>query len=924
MQQSGQNAGIRAFNLYLPTSRVLANAATNFMQESSNSMQMCRLIALLLTVVVSLEHRYQLNAAEPADFALRGAVIHTVSGEVIPNGTLLISGGRIKAIGPAGSVEIPDGVPVQDVSGKVIIPGLVDSHSHLGVASRPHVPGNSDGNEMTGPVQSIVRAMDSINPLDPGIRMAQAGGVTTANIMPGSGNVIGGQTLYVKLRGRTLDEMQFNQDGVLGGLKMANGENPKRSYGGRSQAPMTRMKVAALQRAEFFKAREYMRKWARHREKLADDPDTAPPEIDLALEPLVEVLQGKRTVHFHTHRADDILTVLRLKKEFEFDLVIQHGTEGYKVLDQIAAAGVPVSMTIVDSPGGKAEVVDFIEACGAELTRAGVPIHVNTDDPVTESRFFLRTAAATLRGKLDPAVALKAVTLYPAQAMRVDDRVGSLEVGKDADFVVLSGQPFSVYTRVLGTWIDGQQVFSLGDDQQRLFQTGGFALQSSERVPAMPVVPVRPAADPTLPVPQSGALLAGPDDTAFVVIARQVHTVSGQTIQDGVVVVKDGRIVEIGTRDLLDKYHFPQLHAIEVTPGLIDAHTVVPLSGEYNIPADQDGDEKTDPNQADVRVLDGFNPSEPLLQFLLEQGVTTVHATPGHANVIAGTSGVFHTHGTSVDEMTIRFPQALFFNLGEKPKSTYSGKAPGTRMGTAAMIRNALQSARNYAAKQDAAAKKDDDDGPELDLKSEALARLLRQEIPAVFTAHRADDMQTALRIAKEFNIKPVLALATEGYLIADQLAAARVPVIAHPPMQRVGGLETYNSFLGNAAVMSDAGIPVAICSSFEGYVPKTRVIRWEAAIGMVYGLGFDRALKTITLDAAQILGIDKDYGSIEQGKVADLVLYDGDPFEHATHVTKVIVGGRVVFDRQQRSRELMTLDRRQVSCPAPGCCVGF
>jgi imidazolonepropionase-like amidohydrolase len=875
--------------------------------------------SLMLSAFSSL-----LLAADPGDVALRGATIHTVSGDVISNGTLLVSSGRIKAVGSAETVQIPVGFEIVDVSGKVIIPGLVDSHSHLGVASRPHVPGNSDGNEMTGPVQSIVRAMDAINPFDPGIRMAQAGGVTTANIMPGSGNVIGGQTLYVKLRGRTLEEMQFNSDGVLGGLKMANGENPKRSYGGKNQAPMTRMKVAALQRAEFFKAREYMRKWQRHREKAADDKDAVPPELDLALEPLVEVLQGKRTVHFHTHRADDILTVLRLKNEFDFDLVIQHGTEGYKVLDQIAAAGVPVSMTIVDSPGGKAEVVDFIEACGAELTRAGVPIHVNTDDPVTESRFLLRTAAATLRGNLDPATALKAVTLYPAQAMRVDDRVGSLEPGKDADFVVLSGEPFSVYTRVLGTWIDGRQVFDLSDDHQRLYQTGGFALQSPERVPEMAVVPIRAAADPTLSVPSDGVLLAGPKDTEFVVVARRVHTVSGKAIENGVVVVKDGRILDIGSRELLQKYPFPQIHAIEVTPGLIDAHTVVPLSGEYNIAADQDGDEKTDPNQADVRVLDGFNPSEPLLQFLLEQGVTTVHATPGHANVIAGTSGVFHTHGNSVDAMTIRFPQALFFNLGEQPKSTYSGKAPGTRMGTASMIRAALQSARNYVAKQDKAADKDDDDGPALDLKQEALARLLRQEIPAVFAAHRTDDLQTALRIAKEFDIKPVLALATEGYLIADQLAAAKVPVIAHPPMQRVGGLETYNSFLGNAAVLSDAGIPVAICSSFEGYVPKTRVIRWEAAIGMVYGLGFDRALKTVTLDAARILGIDQDYGSIEKGKVADLVLYNGDPFEHATHVTKVVVNGRVVFDRQLRNRELLRIDRQQVSCPDPGCCVGF
>jgi imidazolonepropionase-like amidohydrolase len=359
------------------------------------------------TLVLTFGLLFGLDAVRAEEtIVLQNATIHTVSGRVIPNGALVISNGKIVSVGATNAVRIPQGANIIDLNGRVIIPGLVDSHSHLGVSTRPHVPSNSDGNERTGPVQSIVRALDSLNPHDPGIRMAQSGGVTTANIMPGSSNVIGGQTVYVKLRGNTVDEMQIKADGVLGGLKMANGENPKR-YGAKNLAPMTRMKVASLQRTEFIKAREYMRKWQRYREKVKADKDATPPDFDLKMEPLLEVLQGKRTVHFHTHRADDILTVLRLKREFGFELVLQHGTEGFKVLKQIAAAKVPVSMTIVDSPGGKAEVLDFIEACGAELTAAGVPVHVNTDDPVTESRFFLRTAAATLRGGLDKATALK-------------------------------------------------------------------------------------------------------------------------------------------------------------------------------------------------------------------------------------------------------------------------------------------------------------------------------------------------------------------------------------------------------------------------------------------------------------------------------------------------------------------------------------
>src|SRR5579872_5679527 len=229
-------------------------------------------------------------AAQPAanrsaTRVFRGARILTAAGASFDPGVLVVSEGKIVDVGGAGKIAVPKGAAVIDVSGKVIIPGLVDSHSHLGVYSRPGVEANSDGNEMSGPIQGIVRALDSLNPFDPGIRMANAGGVTAANVMPGSGNVIGGQTIYVKLRGYTPEQMWIVSPDVYGGLKMANGENPKRAYGGKGQAPGTRMKVAALQRAEFVKAREYMARWDRYRKQLAAGEQVAPPAVDLALEP---------------------------------------------------------------------------------------------------------------------------------------------------------------------------------------------------------------------------------------------------------------------------------------------------------------------------------------------------------------------------------------------------------------------------------------------------------------------------------------------------------------------------------------------------------------------------------------------------------------------------------------------------------------
>ncbi len=331
--------------------------------------------------------------------AYRGARILTAEGPPIDNGVLVVQGGKITAVGPADDVAVPADATVIDLSGKTIIPGLVDTHSHIGIWPRPDVPAHSDGNEASGPVQGGLRALDAIQPDDPGIRMAVAGGVTTANIMPGSGNVIGGQTLYVKLRGHTVEAMAIQTRDVLGGLKMANGENPKRfNFDRNKSAPATRMKLAALQREQFIKARDYQRRWQEYRKKAAADPKAEPPERDISLEPLVEVLERKRTVHFHCHRGDDLLTAVRLADEFDFEIVLQHATEGYRVVEELVKYKVPVSLTLLDSPGGKLEAAGLLEENAALLEQAGVKVAINTDDSITESRFFLRTGAIAVRG----------------------------------------------------------------------------------------------------------------------------------------------------------------------------------------------------------------------------------------------------------------------------------------------------------------------------------------------------------------------------------------------------------------------------------------------------------------------------------------------------------------------------------------------
>ena len=396
----------------------------------------------------------------------------------------------------------------------------------------------------------------------------------------------------------------------------------------------------------------------------------------------------------------------------------------------------------------------------------------------------------------------------------------------------------------------------------------------------------------------------------LAVEAETVYTVGpAGTIKNGVILIQDGKITAVGPAN---KIRVPKgskrLQAKIITPGLIDAQTSLGLSGIYNVGADQDQDETTNPNTAEVRALDSFNPREPLLAFVRSYGVTTFQTVPGWSNPIAGQAAIIKNHGMNVEQMALKKTSAMIFNLGNAPKVTYgrNGKSPTSRMGTAALIRQALVKAQEYEEKwkqwegtdKD---KKDPSKRPERDLKKEALAQLLEGKIPAIFVAHREDDIVTALRLGREFNLKVILSQATEGYLVREELRRSGVPVLVGPTLQRVGSMETFNTTLENAALLAESGIPIAFSAGFESYVPKNRVLLFEAAVAAVNGLGVERALRAATLDAARILGIADRVGSLEPGKDADLVLYDGDPFEYTSHVEAVVINGEVVYRREKK-----------------------
>jgi imidazolonepropionase-like amidohydrolase len=400
--------------------------------------------------------------------AYSGATILTVSGPAISDGVLVVHRGKIVAVGARASVQIPADAVRIDASGKTIMPGLVDTHSHIGSGS---------GGDGSTPIQPDARILDSINVRSSSLQRAQAGGITTVNVMPGSGHLLSGQTLYLKVKdGRVVDDLLIRdaQGNILGGLKMANGTNPLRP-GATGPFPGTRAKSAALVREQYLKAIDYREKIRR-----AKGDATKLPARDLALEILVEVLDGKRTVHFHTHRHDDILTAIRLSKEFNFKVVLHHVSEGWKVAPEIAAAKAPASVIVLDSPGGKLEAVDYSSTNGAVLERAGVLVGFHTDDSVTDSRFLMRSAAMAVRYGMPRERALFALTLAGAEMLDLQKRVGSLVPGKDADFLVLSGDPFSVYTHVLETYVEGVKVFDRSRPEDKLIATGGYGASRDE------------------------------------------------------------------------------------------------------------------------------------------------------------------------------------------------------------------------------------------------------------------------------------------------------------------------------------------------------------------------------------------------------------------------------------------------------------
>jgi imidazolonepropionase-like amidohydrolase len=381
----------------------------------------------------------------------------------------------------------------------------------------------------------------------------------------------------------------------------------------------------------------------------------------------------------------------------------------------------------------------------------------------------------------------------------------------------------------------------------------------------------------------------------LAVRGETVYTMAGQPIKDGVVVVTGGKVAQVGPAGKVTvPAGYKTLTAKVVTPGLIDAHSTVGLSGYLNQPHDQMQLDKSAAIQPELRAVDAYDARERLIEWVRGFGVTTLHTGHGGPGaLVPGQTMIVKTWGETVEKSLVRPEAMVAVNLGEAGLT--AGGSPGTRAKQIALLRAELLKAQEYADKQ--SAKSGGATPPARDLRAEEMARVLRGEVPLLVTAHRATDIAAALRLRREFpTLKVVLDGASEAFLMTEEIKAAGLPVVLHPTMYRAGG-DAENLSMETASVLREAGIPFALQSGFEGYVPKTRVVLFEAALAAANGLTFEEALAAVTRDAARVLGVADRVGTIEPGRDGDLALYDGDPFEYTTHCVGTVVGGQVAAE---------------------------
>ena len=841
----------------------------------------------------------QAQSRGPRVIALKGGTVLTVTRGTIQNGTVVIRDGKIAAVG-GPNINVPAGAEVVDVSGRFVSPGIIDAHSHIA---------NDSINEGGTTVSSMTGMHDVLDPTDISIYRDIAGGLTTANVLHGSANPIGGKNAVIKLRWGVKRAQDLVFEGAMPGIKFALGENPKDLRQGQltgpRRYPLTRQGVEYVIRDAFTRAKAYQKAWKDYEKAKAPSGEAVPPRRDLQLEALVEILEGKRLVHAHCYRADEILMLIRLADEMGFKIAtFQHVLEGYKVAKEIAAHGAGAS-TFSDWWGYKIEADDAIPHNAAIMVRKGVLVSINSDSAEHARRLNTEAAKAMKWGGLNEDEALALVTINPAKQLRVESRVGSLETGKDADIAVWTQHPLSSYAIVDRVYIDGIQYYDRKDEDRRL---------SELKKEKLDLIAAERGSRPITTSPQQdGAQNDSGDESAarsasaktsagqasgqvLAIINATIHPVTSATIERGTIVIRGNRIESFGAN-----VQVPQgAKTIDaagghVYPGFINARTTLGI-GEPGVRGYDDVNEMHDWNQQ-LRTRVAYHTESDAIPVARANGITTVGVAPG-GGILAGELAVMNLDGWTWEEATLRSNAGIVFNF----PSLAAGGGRGGRGGGAEApertfddvrrerdrrldeVMRVFDSARAYAK---AGADKT------VDLSLEALVPIVERKLPLIVSVTREQDIKDAVAFADRAKVNIVISGGIETLYAAQLLKEKNIPVIlgnvlAMPSREDNFHASTYQL----AGELAQAGVKFAFSS---GDNTNVRLAPYQAAMSVAWGLKKEDAIKALTINAAEILGVADRIGSIENGKDANLFIAKGDPLEIRTEITHVIIQGRDV-----------------------------